>query len=257
MFEENISEWLLIAQEAALAAGALFFKPDLELATIDSEVGRDIKTRADRESERIIINYLRERSGFSILSEESGVLEGKDKRFTWIVDPLDGSLNYIRGIPLCCISIALWEGESPLLGVLYDFNRSELFTGITGKGAWLNGTKIEVSSVSKKQSAVLCTGFPVSTDFSPEILMTFVQYVRQYKKVRLLGTAALSLAYVATGRAEVYMENDIKIWDVAAGIALVKAAGGIVEFRSTAQGNTYNVKATNHVLAACEVLKAL
>jgi len=202
------------------------------------------------ESEAIILDHLKRESEFSILSEESGMFEGKDHRLIWIVDPLDGSLNYFRGIPLCCISIGLWQEDKPVAGIVYDFNRTEIFAGIDGEGAWLNGERIAVSSIPDKEKAALCTGFPANTDFSTESLMAFVQKVREYKKVRLLGSAALSLAYVAAGRADAYMENDIMLWDVAAGIALVKASGGLVHYTSTGRENAFRVQASNRSLAS-------
>jgi myo-inositol-1(or 4)-monophosphatase len=164
------------------------------------------------------------------------------------VDPLDGSLNFSRDIPLFCISIALWKEMRPLLGVVYDCNHDEMFTGLVSEGAWLNGTPIQVTNTVKKSEAVLCTGFPVSTDFSENALLTFVRSIQAYKKVRLLGSAALSLAYVASGRADIYNENDIAIWDVAAGISIVEAAGGVVNFRQSEVENRLIVKAGNSLL---------
>lgn len=247
---EQIFDWLSIAKETALKAGKILSGAGQEYFNVDSESGRDIKLQADRESEKIILDDLKEKSSYSILSEEDGYLERKENGVVWIVDPLDGSLNYSRGIPLCCISVGLWKDGEPLLGVVYDFNRHELFTGVVGKGAWLNEKQMAVSLRGEKNRAVLCTGFPVNTNFSTDSLMTFTQKIKDYKKVRLLGSAALSLAYVAAGRADAYMENDIMIWDVAAGIALVKAAGGIVQYNATGRENTYKVRASNKNLVA-------
>ena len=147
---------------------------------------------------------------------------------------------------MCCISIALWRGMHPLLGVVYDFNRDETFAGIDGKGAWLNGRPIRVSDVVKTSKAVVCTGFPISTDFSKEGLVHFVQTVKRFKKIRMLGSAALSLAYVSCGKADCYQEDDIRIWDVAAGIVLVKAAGGAIEMRPSGKGNAFHVRAAGN-----------
>lgn len=136
----------------------------------------------------------------------------------------------------------------PLIGVIYDFNRDEAFSGIVGRGAWLNGQQIQVSMVRKSSDAVLVTGFPEGTDFSQASLTRFVNEIRQYKKVRLLGSAALSLAYVACGRADVYHEVDIRIWDAAAGIALVKAAGGSVRISYMDDKSILKVMASNTYL---------
>ena len=144
----------------------------------------------------------------------------------WIVDPLDGSINFLRGIPSCAVSIGLIKDGEPILGVVYDFNREEMFSGIVGEGAWLNGRDIYISKVREKSEAIIMTGFPSYTDYSTEALDKYISMVQSFKKIRLIGSAALSLAYVASGRADAYYEKDIKIWDVVAGLALVKSAGG-------------------------------
>jgi myo-inositol-1(or 4)-monophosphatase len=136
--------------------------------------------------------------------------------------------------------------------VIYDFNREEMFSGLVGEGAWLNGKAIRVGNVAEKSKAVLCTGFPVGTDFSESALEEFVRSIRSYKKVRLLGSAALSLAYVASGRTDVYAEKDIGIWDVAAGIAVVGSAGGKVRFSRSRKENRLLVMAGNKALLADE-----
>lgn len=214
---------------------------------VEIDLRRDVKVRADHMIEEFVIRGLSERSGLPMFSEERGFLAGRgtdNNGYWWIVDPLDGSLNFSRGIPLCCVSIGLWKEAEPVLGVVYDFNRGETFTGIVGNGAWLNGAAITVSGAAEKSKAVLCTGFPVSTAFSTEALLGFVQNIRDFKKVRLFGSAALSLSYVACGRADYYQENDIKLWDVAAGLALVKAAGGAVRYTSLNANSTLNVEAS-------------
>ena len=181
-YKDEIEAWLSIAEKAALLAGSYLLNPEQQSKNINSDAGRDIKIAADVESENIILNFLKENSGFSILSEESGMIQRNDRRFTWIIDPLDGSLNYLRGIPFCCVSIGLWHEQSPILGVVNDFHHSELYTGIAGKGAWINGVKIRISSVNEKKRALLCTGFPINTDFSTESLLSFIQKVQGYKK---------------------------------------------------------------------------
>lgn len=222
------SVWLARAVYAAQNAGAFLKKARGEETLVTSAEGRDIKLALDRESEERIVALLSKGEKFPILSEEMNKAWSPDifPDYHWIVDPLDGTLNYWKDVPLSCVSIALWRGNLPILGAIYDFNRDELFTGIVGEGAWINGHPMQVGEVSVPAEAVLCTGFPVSTDFSELAIQQFISFVRDYKKVRLLGTAALSLAYVASGRVDAYCERDIKIWDVAAGIAIVEAAGG-------------------------------
>ena len=133
---------------------------------------------------------------------------------------------------MCCISIALWSSE-PILGVVYDFNRDELFTGVTGVGAWCNDLPISPSGISSPKNAILTTGFPVNRNFSSNSLDIFLQNIINFKKIRLFGSAALSLAYVACGRVDAYLEEDIMLWDVAAGIALIKASNGFIRIENS------------------------
>lgn len=225
---DDRSAWLTLAVSAVRGAGVLLQEARGESMIVTSADGRDIKLALDRESEELIVALLSKGADFPILSEEMGKTWEPEAfpDYHWIVDPLDGTLNYWKNVPLNCVSIGLWRGNLPILGVIYDFNREELFSGIVGKGAWINGLPMQVGEVLVPGKAVLCTGFPVSTDFSDTAIRQFISFVRDYKKIRLLGTAALSLAYVASGRIDAYCERDIKIWDVAAGIAIVEAAGG-------------------------------
>lgn len=247
----DLRKYLDLAVEVARDASLSIF-PDSD-KNITANLGRDVKLEGDIRLNQLIVRRLQENTPYAVLSEEEGFSKGKldNKEYLWIVDPLDGSLNFSRGIPLFCISIALWREMEPLLGVIYDFNRDEMFTGLVAEGAWLNGMPIKVSDVVEESEAVLCTGFPVSTDFSEPALLNFVKDIQSYRKVRLLGSAALSLAYVASGRADAYYENDIAIWDVAAGIAIVKAAGGVVHFRPSEINNRLIVRAANGFLLCC------
>ncbi|WP_020592885.1 inositol monophosphatase family protein [Kiloniella laminariae] len=192
---------------------------------------RDVKVKGDTEAEEIIISGLKASSEFPIFSEESGwAVPSHDKQTPiWIVDPLDGTYNYSRGLPSCCTSIALVQYGVPLLGVINDFNRNEVFWGEVNSGAWLNGTKIQVSMTTDPSVSALMTGFPVKRDFSVEALSRTAIEMGRWKKVRMIGSAALSLAQVACGRADAYHEENIMFWDVAAGLALVSAAGGLTK----------------------------
>lgn len=232
----SLTSWLSLAEEAARRAGAYLAQGKSSERLVVADLERDVKLLADRKAEKLIISKLRKSTDFTIFAEEVGTLVGEDIRegIRWIVDPLDGSLNYQKGIPLCCVSVGLWQKDEPILGVIYDFNRKELFSGIVGIGAWLNCAPIRVSRTRVPERAILCTGFPVGTSFSPDAIVKFVRQIRKYKKVRLLGSAALSLAYVAAGRSDAYYERDIKKWDVAAGLAIVQAAGGTIARVSSA-----------------------
>lgn len=244
----DLRKYLSLAADVARDASlSISYDSDKRIA---ANLERDVKLEGDIRLNQLIVRRLQGKSPYAVLSEEEGFSKGKldNKECLWIVDPLDGSLNFSRGIPMFCMSIALWRDRKPLLGVVYDFNRDEMFTGLVTEGAWLNGMPIKVSDCIEENKAVLCTGFPISTDFSESGLLNFVKSIQVYKKVRLLGSAALSLAYVACGRADVYHEQDIAIWDVAAGVAIVKAAGGVAHFRPSRIANRLIVSAANENL---------
>lgn len=240
--KSSLRKLLALAERAVVRAGRDLRGPARKEAQLARDTRRDVKLKADYRSEGIVTRILRKGSPFALLGEEGGWSgPRKDGDPCWIVDPLDGSLNYLRGIPLCCVSVGLWLGERPLLGVVHDFNRGETFSGIVGAGARLNGRPIRAAKPAPKSKSVLCTGFPVGTSFSRSALKDFIESVRDYKKVRLLGSAALSLAYVACGRADAYAERDIKLWDVAAGIPLALASGARVRFRPSKKTLHYTV----------------
>ena len=217
---------LELAEHAARTAGRR--SRSRSNLTVLSSIGKDIKLAADRESEDRIVTTLRKESPFSILTEERGEIGYPADRDEprWIVDPLDGSFNYERGIPSCCISVALWSNKTPLVGVIYDFTRNELFAAIVGEGAWLNRKPIRVREQGLRREAVLFTGFPVGSKYNVRDLGRLAREMSGYKKVRMIGSAALSLAYVASGRGDAYHEDGIMWWDVAAGLAVLRAAGG-------------------------------
>jgi myo-inositol-1(or 4)-monophosphatase len=259
MFDPDLDGLLLLATDTVKRAVENVLKDPPIIKEMRLDLDKDIKLEADYKLEKFIIDNIAQQSGYPILAEECGIVNGSGTSdvYRWIIDPLDGSLNYYRGIPMSCLSIGLWKEMDPILGVVFDFNHGETFTGLVGKGAWLNGRPIRLSDVTEKSKAVLCTGFPVSTDFSKEALIDFVEDIRNFKKIRLLGSAALSLAYVACGRADCYRENGIKIWDVAAGLALVKAAGGIVRINPSNNDVVLNVEASNAKLSLIEKAIAL
>jgi len=220
-----------LATRAARAAGTLLHDAFDQDKRVLSAEGRDIKLQADRDAEAAIIEVLGE-SDYNILAEESGEHGelGGGAPF-WIVDPLDGTMNFSRGIPLCCVSIALSRPDDPFLGVVYDFNRDDRFAGVVGEGAWWNGQPMAVSGVAEAEQAILSSGFPVNFTYDDAGLREYTDMMRRFKKIRLFGTAALSLANVACGRVDAYAEDDIMYWDIAAGYALVAAAGGYVDMQ--------------------------
>lgn len=244
--ETELQAYLSIAKEAAFLAGDFLSKRGQSSLKVNLAQGKDVKIAADVHSEDIIFKHLIKNSPFSILSEEKGFLQREKNDYRWIVDPLDGTMNYLRNIPLCCVSIGLWYKNEPLLGVVNDFNMRELYSGITGKGAWINDAAIAVSDIRQKEEAVLCTGFPVHSDFSEDSLENFIADIRSYKKIRMIGSAALSVCYVACGRSDVYYEKDIMLWDIAGGVSIVLGSGGeINRFEKASKAYSYNLCVTN------------
>lgn len=220
MYEDEMK----IAKKAAIEAGNIL-KQRIEVR-VDADYGKDIKLNADKISEEKIIEILRE-TNYPILSEEVGNIEGSNKEYIWIIDPLDGTANYLRGMDeLVCTSIALWKNGKPVLGVVNRFFMNELYYGVVGEGAWLNDTKIETSNTQEVNHAFLATGFPVFRDYSSNALTDFIKKIQHFKKIRMFGSAAVMGTLVAFGKIDVYIEEEIMLWDIAASTALVLAAGG-------------------------------
>ena len=212
----------------------------------DKKFHKEIKSNIDEELNNIIYNGLKN-TNISILSEEA---EYKDdittKEYCFIVDPLDGTVNYIRGISESSISIALYMHGKPVFGVLGIFPSKKIIWGGKLYGSFLNDKIIEVSDIEKKSDAIICSGFP-SRLHDKEY--NFINTFKQFLKVRMLGSASISLFNVAKGSVEVYYEKDIMIWDVAAGIAIVEGAGGNIKLSNGNYQNSLNVIATNGKIA--------
>ncbi len=189
----------------------------------------DIVTEVDHQSEAFLLAEIQRRfPGHRILSEEIGQIEGREDQ-CWLLDPLDGTVNFAHGVPIFAISIAYAQRGAPTLGVVYDPLRDELFAAERGRGAWLNGRPIQVSPVTELQKSLLVTGFPYDTWSSPRNnLEYFGRFARITQGVRRLGSAALDLCYVAAGRFDGYWELTLSPWDVAAGGLIAEQAGAFV-----------------------------
>jgi myo-inositol-1(or 4)-monophosphatase len=221
----ELKELLDLAIAAAAEAGAALKAHRAEWGVIEAEQGREVKIEADKKAESLILAALAE-TPYPIISEEAGwVGAERGGGYVWAIDPLDGSVNYLRGYPHCAVSIALLQNDQPVLGVVDCFALGEQFTGIVGAGAWLNGAPMQVSQTSDPKSGILHTGIPAA--MGAGAYAQFETRLAAWQKVRMIGSAATALAYVAAGRAEAYRESGSRIWDVAAGCALVKAAGGV------------------------------
>lgn len=242
-----------LARRAALQAADHLDTEFSVDADVRSEHGKDIKTGADVESERVILETLAE-SGHPILAEESGGNETIPSGHHWLVDPLDGTLNFVRGFPMAAVSIGLWDQVDPVLGVVVDIGRKDAYAGMVGEGAWCNDEPLKVSTTETMSRAVLATGFPVGRSYSDQDLLSFTGKVQQFKKIRMIGSAAMSLVYVAAGVFDAYVEEDIMIWDVAAGLALVKAAGGDYVMTPGTKPHAWNVAATNGIISPSSLL---
>lgn len=223
---------------------------------IVSEDEKDIKLNLDAEINTKITSFLKDKFSYPILSEEGtkqlSYNDYEDK--FWIIDPLDGSLNFSRNMPLSCISIGLFNGSKPKFGCIYDFNRKDLFiTQIDN--CFLNNQKIKTSNIKKKSRGILCTGFPSFRDYGKKSLNDFLDKIKDWKKIRAIGSAALSLAWVARGWVDAYIEEDIRIWDVAAGLALVEAAGGEIFIKENNRANFVTAIATNGNISVKELIE--
>jgi myo-inositol-1(or 4)-monophosphatase len=214
---------LTIAIEAAAAAAAALRRVGKEVL---SEAGRDIKSQADLDAEAALLEVLRP-TGLPILSEEMGA----DAAFSldrdgWIIDPLDGTMNFLRGIPVSCTCVALWRDGRPVLGVIHEIGRACVWVGGEEHPTTCNGQTCRCGDAATPGTAVLATGFPRCFDFGEESLRNYSRRMSAYKKIRMIGCAGLSLAWTAGGMMDLYLEEDIFLWDVAAGLPLVEAAGG-------------------------------
>ena len=245
MNETPLQPELALAEKAATAAAQVLKRDFLSDAVVTKREGKDLKTEADVTAEGIILDHL-STSPYPTVSEEAGVApELPTEGSCWIVDPLDGTMNFARGFPVSCASIALWNDAVPALGVIFDLNSDRLYRGVVGQGAEVDGNPLRVSSVAEAGQAVLATGFPSGRSYDREDLKEFISKVRRFKKIRMIGSAAMSLAYVAQGTWEAYHEENIFLWDVAAGLALVEAAGGKVVCSELSSEGTFNVTASN------------
>ena len=193
-------------------------------------------TNADTKAEKIIIEELsKARKNYSILSEEDGSKIGKDKNNIWIIDPIDGTINYLHGIPHFAISIALKSNNEIISGVIYDPIKDEMFYAEKNNGAYYNNQRIRVSKKKKLEDCLFATGGNIS-----EKNKTNTNII-----IRRSGSAALDMAYVAAGRFDGYFQKNLNIWDIAAGIIIIKEAGGIINEIDLSKNNNIKVLASN------------
>jgi myo-inositol-1(or 4)-monophosphatase len=208
---------------------------------------------ADTRAEKLIRQELaRARPGYGFLMEESGASAGSDPEHRWIVDPLDGTTNFLHGLPHFCISIALERAGEIVAGVVFDPIMDEQFWAEKGQGAYLNDRRLRVSSRRQLNNALIATGTPYVESDRPKYLRQFDRMMGGVADIRRLGAAALDLAYVAAGRFDGYWEYGLSPWDLAAGVLLVREAGGYVS-EPASQGDPL---ASGNILAANDHLHA-
>lgn len=220
----------------------------------------DLVTEVDRECEAFILSELtRIFPGDDVLAEESGI-HGKDNPRRWIVDPLDGTVNFTHGFPFFCVSIALEVEGRLALGVIYDPNRDELFTAEKGKGAHLNAKPIRVSKTPKLGQALLATGFAYNVQEEERLdnLDHFGRFVKSARGVRRPGSAAIDLAWLACGRLDGFWELFLRPWDMAAGVLIVREAGGRVTAFAGGEYDLYGTEIlASNTLIHDEMVKVL
>ena len=218
------------AVKAARKAGSIINRAslDVDLVKVASKGRSDFVTEVDRAAEQAIVDILlKAYPDHAILAEESGA--SGDSEYTWIIDPLDGTTNFIHGFPQYAVSIALRHREHVTQAVVYDPTRNELFTASRGRGAFLNERRIRVSTRSKLSECLIGTGFPFrSFEHLDEYVRMFRSVTEHTAGIRRPGAAALDLAYVAAGRLDGFWEIGLSPWDMAAGSLLILEAGGLV-----------------------------
>lgn len=240
-----LKETLINATESAAKVIKHYFNSKT-LQISNKEGINNLVTEADHASEKAIMDCIREKfPDHYILSEEAGEIV-MDSSYKWIIDPIDGTVNYAHGIPICCVSIAVEHEGQMILGAVYNPFLKEFYLAEKGKGATLNGEKISVSKETEVIRACLVTGFPYTyLDMPNGPLEAFDRFIRKGIPVRRLGSAAMDLCWVAAGRFDGFYEHKLQAWDSAAGFLIVEEAGGSV---SDFKGDHYSVYQP-HILA--------
>tara|TARA_B100001769_G_scaffold251280_1_gene224812 strand:+ start:1176 stop:1970 length:795 start_codon:yes stop_codon:yes gene_type:complete len=202
----------------------------LSSGDIETKSKNSLVTYVDKTAEKIVVDFLSELIPESGFIAEEGTSNKKGEKYNWVIDPLDGTTNFIHGIPSYCVSIALLKNNELALGVIYEPNQDEMFYAWKNGGAYLNGKSISVSSTTKISNALLATGFPYYDYKRIDGYMNMLKWLMHNSRgVRRIGSAAIDLAYVACGRFDAFYEYSLNPWDVAAGAIIVNEAGGSVK----------------------------
>ncbi len=203
---------------------------EIENLQVSSKGPGDFVTSADKRTEKIIIDeLLKAHPDYGIITEETGIINEKNVNNRWVVDPIDGTVNFLNGVPHFAISIGYEEKEELKCGVIFDPIKNELFSAEKGNGAYLNNSRIRVSNKKNIKDALLVTGGPkLSSKIKDEIFSDYIKVTKNIPNVRRYGSAALDMAYVACGRFDGYWQRELNYWDIAAGIIILKEAGGFI-----------------------------
>lgn len=231
MVSSKLTQYAHAASQAAKKAGAMLASHLGQPKRVEikrSEI--DLVTELDRASEQMIRRHLLHNCpNANFLGEERGQQHNGPSDYRWIVDPLDGTMNFVHGVPLFGVSIGLEYRSQMIIGVVYDPMRQELFSAIKGRGAWLNEKRIHVSRTPSLAQSLLSSGFSAKFRTHPQPYLEWFRILESHSHaVRRVGTTVLCLAYVAAGRMEAFYEQDLWPWDIAAGMLLVQEAGGRV-----------------------------
>ena len=222
---------------------------EIENLQVSSKGPGDFVSSADKRTEKIIIDeLLKAHPDYCIITEESGVINKSNTKNKWIVDPIDGTMNFLNGIPQFAISIGYEENNEVKCGVIFNPIMNELYCAEKGNGAYLNNSRIRVSNKKKINDALLVTGGPKgASKIKDKIFSEYINVSKNVSNVRKFGSAALDMAYVACGRFDGYWQRELNYWDVAAGIIILKEAGGFVDFfeEDTNSPLKKNILATN------------
>lgn len=247
--DKRFDAGLLLAEKAGR-----FLKDSFGRSEILQNLDYDVKLAQDRKSEDIIISGIEEAfPGDGFIAEERG--EKKTcSGYTWVIDPLDGSVNYSRDIPHCCVSIAC-KNEGGHFGIVYDFFRNEMFKAATGRGAFLNGQRVNTSRTEDFKDSIMCFGLMKELKEINSGLAALSKLALKVKKIRTFGAAALDLCYVASGRTDFFIEAGLKVWDLAAGSVIVEEAGG--RYREFYSGDTVFSYAGNGLLDMEEIIRTI
>ena len=252
MPNEKINELLNLSISIITKIGneLTYYESQSKEYTFSIDHPREIKAVVDNTVEKKIIDLLAP-TGISILSEESGFIQGvSSSKLYFIIDPIDGTYNYVKDLGPCAISIALWDDEFPVFGVIFNIRENKVAWGGKEIVSKYGGRRIEVSKIKDKSKASICTGFPSRYNLDREsVMLEFWNLVSKFSKVRMIGSAAISLLNLSKGSCDVYSEKGIMIWDVAAGLAILEGSGGEANYEKSNIKHSLNVYASNKFLS--------